>query len=269
MAVVTADPLRRSRPRFDLLGAALGATPILGAILLWWALAASGRFTPFMLPSPVAVAQRIGADAISGDLPINLALTLYRALTGFVIASVLGIGVGLAMTRSAAARWFFDPIVSIGFPMPKITFLPVIVLWLGFFDTAKIAMVVFDAVFPVLTATILGVQSVEKELIWSALSMGARERDLLPQILLPRAMPQIMSGLQVALPISLIVAIVAEMLMGGSGVGAEMIQASRMADSRGVFAGIVEISVAGWVLVKLMAYARRRALAWHAEVLET
>jgi ABC-type nitrate/sulfonate/bicarbonate transport system permease component len=221
-----------------------------------------------MLPSPQSVAARIYANALSGELAIDLALTLYRSLTGFVIASVIGIAVGLAMSRNAWARWFFDPIVSVGFPMPKITFLPVIVLWLGFFDTAKIAMVVFDAVFPVLTATVLGVQSVEKELVWSALSMGARERDLLPQILLPRAMPQIMSGLQVALPIALIVEVVAEMLMGGYGVGASMIQASRMADSRGVFAGIVEISLCGWALVKAMSLARRRVLRWSAEALE-
>jgi ABC-type nitrate/sulfonate/bicarbonate transport system permease component len=149
--------------------------------------------------------------------------------------------------------------------MPKITFLPVVVLWLGFYDTAKISMVVFDAIFPVITATIAGVQSVEKELIWSARNLGARERELMWQVLLPAASPQIITGLQVALPIALIVAIVAEMMMGGYGMGGAMIQASRMADSRGVFAGIVEISIVGWVMVKAMAALRGKLLAWHAE----
>lgn len=245
----------------------VGLIPFAVLIGVWQALTESGAFTPFMLPAPTAVALRIYSDAVTGDLAMNLALTLYRALTGFAIASVLGVALGTTISRSRAAKWFFDPIISIGFPMPKITFLPVIVLWLGFFDTAKITMVVFDAVFPVLTATILGLQGVEKELVWSARSMGARERDLLPQVLLPAAMPQIMSGLQVALPIALIVAIVAEMMMGGYGMGAAMIQSSRLADSRGVFAGIVEISASGWVLVKAMSLLRRRVLAWHAEVL--
>ena len=95
--------------------------------------------------------------------------------------------------------------------------------------------------------------------------LGARERDLLWQVLLPAASPQIITGLQVALPIALIVAIVAEMMMGGYGMGGAMIQASRMADSRGVFAGIVEISIVGWIMVKLMAALRTRLLAWHAE----
>jgi ABC-type nitrate/sulfonate/bicarbonate transport system permease component len=85
---------------------------------------------------------------------------------------------------------------------------------------------------------------------------------------LPAALPQIMTGLQVALPISLIVAVVTEMLTGGYGLGGAMIQASRFANSTGVFAGIVEITVVGYVLVKAMALIRRRLLAWHAEATE-
>jgi ABC-type nitrate/sulfonate/bicarbonate transport system permease component len=86
-------------------------------------------------------------------------------------------------------------------------------------------------------------------------------------VVLPAAAPQIFTGLQVALPIALIVAIVAEMKMGGVGLGGAMITASRFADSPGVFAGIVEIAVAGYVLVKLMAVLRRRLLLWHPEAL--
>lgn len=238
---------------------------VIGLLLLWDILARSGSFTPFMLPSPESVAQRIWRDASNGDLPINMGLTLYRALTGFLIAALLGVGTGLLITRSAAAAWFFDPIISVGFPMPKITFLPVIVLWLGFYDTAKISMVVFDAIFPAITGTIVGIRAVEKELLWSARNLGAKEREMLWQILLPAASPQIMTGLQVSLPIALIVAIVAEMLMGGYGIGGAMQQASSMADSRGVFAGIVEIAAVGWVLVKGMSLLRRRLLMWHPE----
>ena len=85
---------------------------------------------------------------------------------------------------------------------------------------------------------------------------------------LPAALPQIMTGLQVALPISLIVAIVAEMAMGGYGLGGAMMTASRYANSTGVFAGIVEIAIVGYVLIKAMALMRRRLLAWHQETAE-
>lgn len=237
-------------------------------LVAWESLARSGSFTSFVLPAFSAVIERIWNDAIGGDLAINTALTLYRALTGFIIAAVGGVALGLAMSRSVGVRWFFDPIISVGFPMPKIAFLPVVILWLGLYDLSKISIIVFDAIFPVVTATIAGIKGVERELLWSARNMGAREREMLWQIVLPAAFPMIMTGLQVALPLSLIVAVVAEMLMGGYGVGGAMMTASRFADSRGVFAGIVEIALIGFVLVKGMTLIRRRLLVWHQEAME-
>jgi ABC-type nitrate/sulfonate/bicarbonate transport system permease component len=243
--------------------------PIVALLAAWEIFARSGAVTPFMLPALSAVAERLYDDALGGELFINIGVTLYRALAGFAIAAVGGVVLGIAMARNAAARWFFDPIISVGFPMPKIAFLPVVILWLGLYDVSKISMVVLDAIFPVVTATIAGIASVEKELLWSARNMGARDREVLWQILLPAALPQILTGLQVALPIALIVVVVTEMQMGGYGLGGAMMQASRFANSRGVFAGIVEIAVIGYGLVALMVMLRRRLLAWHQEAQET
>jgi ABC-type nitrate/sulfonate/bicarbonate transport system permease component len=181
---------------------------------------------------------------------------------------VLGIALGFAMARVRVFHWFFDPIVSIGFPIPKIAFLPIIVLWLGFFDVSKITMIAFNTIFPVITATIVGVYGVEKEIIWSARNLGTNERAMLWEIILPAALPQIFTGLQVALPIAMIVGVLTEMAMGGYGVGGSMQTASRMADSLGVFAGIVEIAVVGYALVKAMTILRRRLLVWHQEANE-
>ena len=248
--------------------ALLRITPLITLGVAWEIFARSGAVTPFVLPTLSSVLARIASDAVAGDLWINIGVTLYRALTGFLIAAFAGVLIGVAISRNTLARWFFDPIISVGFPMPKIAFLPVIMLWLGVFDVSKIAMVVFDAIFPVITATIIGIAGVDRHLIWSARNMGAGDRELLWQIVLPAALPQIMTGLQVALPIALIVAIVAEMLMGGYGLGGAMIGASRFADSRGVFAGIVEIAIIGYVMVKGMSVVRRRLLLWHPEALE-
>jgi ABC-type nitrate/sulfonate/bicarbonate transport system permease component len=242
-----------------------GVFSILLMLLAWELFARSGKVTPFMLPRFSVVVAYIYNDAVGGDLWLNLALTLYRAMTGFVIAAVGGIALAVAMSRSKLAYWFFDPIISVGFPMPKIAFLPIIILWLGLYDFSKISIVVFDAIFPVVTATLAGIAAVEKELLWSARNMGANERQTMWQIVLPAALPQILTGLQVALPISLIVAIIAEMVMGGYGLGGAMMGASRFANSPGVFAGIVEIAVVGYVLIKAMALVRRRLLVWHQE----
>jgi ABC-type nitrate/sulfonate/bicarbonate transport system permease component len=234
-------------------------------LIAWELLARSGTLTPYQLPALSTVLGRIWTDAVSGDLWVNTALTLYRALVGFAICAILGVTIGVAMSRSVVANWFFDPIVSVGFPMPKIAFLPVVILWLGVYDLAKISIIVIDAIFPVIAATVIAIQGVPHELVWSARNMGASDRDVLRQVILPAASPQIITGLQVSLPLCLIVAVVAEMLMGGYGLGGAMITAARFANSTGVFAGILEIAVVGYVLIKLMAVLRRRLLIWHQE----
>src|SRR6201981_1557233 len=177
-----------------------GIFSILVLLIAWEAFARSGKVTAFMLPTFSAVAQRIYADAVTGELWHNLGATMFPPLTGFAIAAIAGVGLGATMARSRFVRWFFDPIISVGFPMPKIAFLPIIILWLGLYDVSKISVVVFDAIFPVVSATLGGIAGVEKELLWSARNMGANERQLMWQIVLPAALPQILTGLQVRLP---------------------------------------------------------------------
>jgi ABC-type nitrate/sulfonate/bicarbonate transport system permease component len=267
MAAIDQAPPELPALRFARAALWLGARVISVVLLVavWELVARSGAVTQFQLPALSKVLVRIWSDALSGQLAINTGVTLYRAMAGFLIAAMGGVAIGMAMSRLRLVRWFFDPIISVGFPMPKIAFLPVIILWLGVFDVSKITMIVFDAIFPVIAATVIGIQGVERELLWSARNMGANERETLWQVVLPAALPQIMTGLQVALPLSLIVAVVTEMLMGGYGLGGAMMTASRFANSVGVFAGIVEIAVVGYVLVKAMALIRRRLLMWHQE----
>jgi ABC-type nitrate/sulfonate/bicarbonate transport system permease component len=243
-------PERAARFAYTLLWGGARVFSIVVLLVAWETLARSGAFTHFQLPPLSDVLVRIWNDAVSGDLLIG------------------GVAIGMAMSRSKIANWFFDPIISVGFPMPKIAFLPVVILWLGVYDVSKITIIVIDAIFPVIAATVIAIQGVERELIWSARNMGASNRELMTQVILPAASPQIMTGLQVALPLTLIVAVVAEMLMGGYGLGGAMMTASRFANSTGVFAGIVEIAVIGYVLVKAMAMLRRRMLVWHQEANE-
>jgi ABC-type nitrate/sulfonate/bicarbonate transport system permease component len=259
--------------RLDIASAVIGRragaiVPLVALVVAWEAASRSGIVTPFLLPPISAVLGRVWEDAISGELAVNLGETLFRSLVGFAIAGVGGVALGILMARRRWVRWFFDPIVSVGFPMPKIAFLPIFMLWLGLYDISKISMAVFNAIFPVITATIAAAEGVDQPLLWSARSLGASERQLLREIVLPAALPQILTGLQVALPISMIVMIVTEMMMGGQGLGGAMIAASRFADSPGVFAGIVEIAVAGLCLVRGIAVLRRHLLVWHQEAKE-
>jgi ABC-type nitrate/sulfonate/bicarbonate transport system permease component len=212
------------------------------------------------------VFARIAADLVSGSMAREAGWTLYRVAVGFTIASVVGAVIGTLMSRVRAVRWFFDPVVSIGFPVPKISFLPIFVLWFGLFDLTKIMMAVIACVFPVITATWAGTQGVDRYLIWSAQNFGAKRQAILWEVILPAALPQVFTGLQVALPIAFIVVTVTEMLTGGSGLGGAMITGARYADSPRVFANLIAVGALGYIAMKILEFVRRRALVWHEEV---
>lgn len=235
-------------------------------VLATWEIAAHSAYvTPFMLPAIETVASQIGTDIASGEVFIHLAATFYRTLVGFGVAAVIGVLLGILMVHNRLMFWFFDPVISATFPVPKVALLPVFILWFGFYDFSKIMLIIANAAFPVVTATVAGLRSVDRHLIWSARSLGASERRVAWEIVFPAGLPQILTGLQVALPISLIVAIVSEIVMGGDGLGGAMIEAARNLDSPAVFAGIVEIALAGFCLIKSMELIRRRLLVWHSE----
>jgi taurine transport system permease protein len=265
IAVPTAEPRRGPTFVDSILSFLAKFGSIIVFLLAWEILARSGLFIPFLLPAFSVVIERIATDMASGVWFINIGHTLYRAVAGFLCASVLGVTLGILMGRTRLFRWFFDPVVSIGFPAPKIAFLPVFILWFDLFDTAKIAMITFSSIFVIIAASWAGTLTVDKHFIWSARSLGANNREVLSEIILPAAMPQILTGLQIAMPISMIVALVTEFLMGGQGLGGAMIDAQRFGDSVGVFAGIVSIALAGLLLIKSLEILRRRLLVWHTE----
>jgi taurine transport system permease protein len=238
---------------------------VLALLALWETATRLKLAHPFLLPPLSDVLARLWSDAASGAVFVDLGLTLYRALLGFGAAAVIAIPLGVLMARSAALRWFFDPLISVGFPMPKIAFLPIFILWFDIYDTSKIIMVAFSCFFPIVSATFAGTSSVDKWPLWSARALGASERETLWEVVLPMASPQILTGLQIALPVGMITTVATEMLMGGRGIGGAMITAGRFADPVGVFAGIVEIAILGFVVIKGLEALRGRLLAWHPE----
>lgn len=254
--------MARIDPRLRVLLPWITALIVLGG----WELAAQLKLAPpYLLPALSKVAVRIWQDLVSGALPASAAHTLWRAAAGFAISATVGVALGVLIARNALVKWFFDPLVSVGLPLPKIAFIPVFVLWFGVFDQSKILMVAFSAVFPVIVATTAGTEYVEKQLLWSARSLGMSPARLLWHVAIPAALPQIFTGLQIALPTALIVTVVTEMTMGGGGIGGDMIGAIRFMDSTGVFAGIVSLAIIGLVLVDAMERLRKRFLVWHQE----
>jgi taurine transport system permease protein len=241
---------------------------IIVPIFVSWALATHfNLITPFLLPSPFAVARWMMNDLVNGNLTYNVAITLYRTMMGFALAAVSGVAIGIVMARVGAVRWFFDPILSIMLPMPKVALLPIFMLWFGLHDSSKILIVAFSASLQIVISTYAAARGVEKELLWSARSLGANEREILREIVLPAALPQVLTGLQIAVPVCLIIVVVTEMVMGGRGLGDSMLESARYAKTAGVFAGIIEVGLLGFCVIKAMDAIRRRLLRWHQEVL--
>jgi len=245
--------------------AALRASGIIGVLVAWAIVGQFGLVRPFLVPPLPAVVAQLGTDLLSGGFATSAALTLYRALAGFALACAIGIPLGILISRRRLVGWFVTPIVSVGFPTPTLAFLPIFMLWFGVFDLSKIVMTAFSTVFTVIAAADAGTRGVERHLVWSAESLGAGRTAVFFEVMLPAALPQILTGLQVALPLALIVEVASEMLMGGDGLGGRMLQAENYADSVGVYAGIVELAAVGAIAVAGMARLRQRLLRWHAE----
>jgi taurine transport system permease protein len=234
-------------------------------LVLWEISARAGLVPAYFLPPLSAIAATGARDLLEGPLVLATLYTLYRMLVSYAAAVVVGVPLGVAMARIRGVRWFFDPLVSLGLPAPKIAFFPILILWFGLSDLSKIILTTVDCAFPIVAATYLGTLGVDRHLVWSARNLGTPERTLLWKVLVPAALPQVLNGLQVALPIAFIVMIVTEMLTGGFGLGGYVIQGYRFAVSSTVFAGFFLIAFLGAGAMALFAWGRRRLLVWHEE----
>ena len=242
---------------------------ILVVLILWELTTRTGVFNNFLLPPLSDVLSRGCLDIINGDIPRHAAATAYRAAVGFGLAAVFGVIAGALMSMSAIIRRVMEPIVSIAFPIPKISFLPIFILWFGLDDLSKTLMIAFSCVVPIISATFLGTTTVDKYFLWSARNLGTDRHLLFWKVIIPAASPQIISGLQVAFPLALIVAVVTEMLTGGDGLGGYMIRSVRLAQSDKVFAGLLATLFTGLIFIQGFAILRARLLIWHSETSNT
>jgi ABC-type nitrate/sulfonate/bicarbonate transport system permease component len=241
-----------------------GIVPILLLIGLWELSSRLGLVSPVLLPPFSDVLARLGDLVASGELLSALWITTYRALIGLAIATVVGMAVGLAMARVSLARWFFNPVVAIGFPLPTITLLPVFTLWFGAGDESKIWLVALTCFFPIAISTFEGARNMNRQLVWSAQSLGSRGPWLFLRVILPASVPFVFSGVRVALPLAVIVTFVAEMVGGGGGLGFLLIYGYRFLQTPTVLAALIAVLIFGVLLDQLLLRSKRLLLPWDA-----
>lgn len=235
----------------------LGLVPLVLLLALWQGLAVSGLFTPSQLPSVDAVARRFVQQLGSADFQHDVGTTLLRLFMGFGIALVAGVGLGLAAARSERAGRLLLPLVRILGPVPKVALYPAFILLMGFDHASKVALVAADAMFPILLATLHGVASVEPKLVWSALAAGTPPRRVITSVIMPAAMPSILTGCRIGLVISCIVVFLAEMITSTDGLGQQLVGASRSFKTVDMFVPLIAISMVGLLLNGLLYAARR------------
>lgn len=243
----------------------LGLVPILGLVALWQAAVSFGAAPPALLPAPGAVLTRLLASLADPTYLAHAGVTLARLLSGFAIALALGVTLGLAGATSPAVGAALRPLVRVLAPVPKIALYPALVLSLGFGDASKVVLVVADATFPILLATLAGAGAVEPKLVWSARAAGTSQAATVWKVVLPATLPSILTGSRIGLVVASVVVFLAEMITSTDGLGYVLVRAARSFQVVEMFVPLLTISLIGLVLNGLLALLRKRLLAGFPE----
>jgi NitT/TauT family transport system permease protein len=234
-------------------------------LLLWQVAVGSGWVQSRLLPSPAAVWEVLEAEIGSGQLVYHASVTISRALMGFTLAGVVGIPFAAAMARSELWRNLFEPIFFMGYPIPKIALFPVFTYIFGIGSLSKIAFTFLECLYPIVVTCYFGFRGIQTRLVWTAQNFGARRAVILRRIILPAAMPNIFAGLRVALPVSIIVVVITEMIGDSIGLGYYITIWSTRFSFVNVYAAIFVIGVCGFVLDQCLLLVRSRAVYWQRE----
>jgi len=227
---------------------AIGVLPIALILALWQGLSVSGAAPAVILPPPTVVFVRLFQQFGNPQYWDNAATTLLRLFAGFSIAVVIGVSLGLAATGSRTVEALVRPLVRVLAPLPKVALYPAMILILGFDHASKITLVAADALFPILLSTYYGASMVEQKLIWSAMAAGTPRRQILFKVVLPAAMPSILTGCRIGLVISCIVVFLAEMITSTDGLGHMLVRAARNFQTVDMFVPLISISILGLTL---------------------
>jgi ABC-type nitrate/sulfonate/bicarbonate transport system permease component len=228
-----------------------------------WEIAARIHVAPAILLPPFSiVAAQLWHSTLDGTLAADLSISLARAFCGLALATGGGVVLGLLMARNRTIEWLVDPLVALGFPSPKIAFIPIFILWFGIESLSKVLLVTFACVFPVIIGTYSAARAVSRQFIWSALSLGSNRFSLFRHVILPACYPRIFTTFRIVVPVGLITTFTAEMVAGGGGMGATLIYSQRFFESPTVFAYIVVMLAVGLVVDAVMRRFQNRFLRW-------
>jgi ABC-type nitrate/sulfonate/bicarbonate transport system permease component len=237
---------------------------LIAALLGLWELSSAKEWVPALSwPRMSAIAATWWDLVKSGELPLELASSLWRMFAGYFIGVGLGVIVGLLMGAFRVVYNLLEPLTEILRPIPSPAYVPIAILFLGIDDEMKIFMIAFASFFPVLLNTYSGVRSVDPILVQTARTFGVHGTRLLWQVVLPSASPYIFTGMRISLAVALIVMVISEMVAASNGIGYFILAAERGFQIRRMFAGVLTLAVVGYALNRVFLAIEARVLRWN------
>jgi sulfonate transport system permease protein len=232
-------------------------------LLLWEGLSRVGFITENVLPAPTAVFAAFLHVLMTGELAQNIGISAWRALTGFAIGGTIGFGLGMANGLSNLSRNLTDTTLQMIRNVPHLALIPLVILWFGIDEEAKLFLVALGVFFPIYVNTLLGIQGVDPQLVEMGRTYGMNNRELLTRVILPGALPAIFTGLRYAMGIMWLTLIVAETISATSGLGYMAMQAREFLMIDVVVMSIVIYALLGKLADSLARAMERYALQWH------
>jgi NitT/TauT family transport system permease protein len=252
----------------------------LAIIAVWETASATGLVDPLILPRPSAIVVSLyNMLFVQANVWYHMGVTLWEAIAGFIIGSVVGIALAIAAGLSETFRRYISPYVIVLQVIPRIALAPIIIAWLGFGTSPKIAIGALICFFPPFINTLTGLLNIDEDAHEMFRSLGASKRQIFFGLMLPNATPIIMAGVKAAISLALIGAIVGEFISAGEGLGVLMQRYSFALNMSASFAVLVVLTVVGYLLfvamekvddhlvywrsdARMAAMSRRRARAW-------
>lgn len=234
---------------------------ILGTLLLWEICVHLFKLPEFLVPSPSTVFQEFAKNP--GFYFRNAFVTLWVSLIGFGLAVVFGLILSIGIISSIwLERTLYTLLVGLN-SLPKVALAPLFVIWFGTGAMSKMAVVISIAIFPIVIGTVLGLRSIDPELINMARAVCAPQRQILWRLRFPQALPSLLAGMKVSVSLALVGTIVGEFIAGNNGLGSAILTAQGSFDTKQVFVSILFLGVLGAVLFYSVDFIERKLIPWH------
>ena len=233
----------------------------IGLLVAWEAGARAGMLPAYLVAPSTTLATLFRMALVTGELWRHVADSLFRAFGGFFLGTLFGVAMGLLAGVSRTVDRFYDPLISLTAPMPKVVILPILMVWLGLGDASKIATIMISVFYPTFINAYYGAKSVNNIYVWVARSMGAGPVRVFFRVVFPAALPHIFAGARIGLALSFIVMFVAEMVASKSGLGSLILRAEDFHRFDLMFAAVIAIGIVGFASDRVLLAVRSRLLA--------